>query len=156
MRHITHKNEFDLVINIFTSFGYFEKDADNQNVVKIISRALKPGGWFLIDFLNKYYVAKHLVPFDIKKEQKKIIIQIRRMRRLHVEKDILIFRNNRNLNSYPQLSRYREKIRVYSLNNFVRMFKSSGLRLVRVFGDYEGSNYNKNKSERLIVLAQKI
>ncbi len=155
MRHITHRNEFDLVINIFTSFGYFEKDSDNKNVIKVISRALKPGGWFLIDFLNKNYLANHLVPFDIKKEQKKTIVLLRTINSRYVEKNILIFKNNRNLDSYPVLNSFKEKIRLYSLENFNAMLKSAGLVPVKVFGSYYGSKYNREKSERLIILAQK-
>lgn len=156
MRHITHRNEFDLVINIFTSFGYFEKDSDNEKVIKIVSRALKPGGWFLLDFLNRDYLARNIVPFDIKKQQKKIIVQLRTISSRYVEKNILIFSNNRNLEAYPVLNRFIEKIRLYSNDDFTRMFKNAGLKQVRIFGSYNGTQYNRKNSERLIILAQKI
>ncbi|HEX9151798.1 MAG TPA: class I SAM-dependent methyltransferase, partial [Flavobacterium sp.] len=156
MRHITHRNEFDLVINIFTSFGYFEKDSDNEKVIKVVSRALKPGGWFLIDFLNRNYLARSIVPFDIKKEHKKIIVQLRTISSRYVEKNVLIFRNNRNLEAYPVLNRFKEKIRLYSNDDFMRMFKRAGLKPIKVFGSYYGTKYNRNNSERLIILAQKI
>lgn len=155
MRHITHRNEFDLVINIFTSFGYFENDADNQNVINIVSRALRPGGWFLIDFLNRDYLARNIVPFDIKKEQKKIIVQLRTINNRYVEKNILIFRNNRNLDAYPVLNSFKEKIRLYSPDDFMKMFKRAGLIPVKIFGSYNGAKFNRYKSERLIILAQK-
>jgi SAM-dependent methyltransferase len=156
MKNIPHKNEFDLVVNIFTSFGYFEKDADNKKVIKSISDALKSGGWFLLDFLNKEHLLKNIVPFDIKKERKKIIIQIRAIDNGFVEKNILIIKNNSLSDSYSILNRYKEKIRLYSFDEFKLMFSTNTLKIKKVFGNYSGSKYDKRKSERLIILAQKV
>jgi SAM-dependent methyltransferase len=156
MKRIYHKNEFDLVVNVFTSFGYFEKDKNNRKVIRSVANALKPGGWFLIDFLNKRYLHKNIVPFDIKKERGKIIIQIRSITNLFVEKNILIIKNNRSNDSYPVMNRFKEKIRLYSFDDFKLMFTASGLKIKNTFGNYSGAKYNKQKSERLIILARKV
>jgi SAM-dependent methyltransferase len=156
MKHISHKNEFDLVVNLFTSFGYFEKDKDNKKVIKSISNALKPGGWFLLDFLSKEHLLGNIVPYDIKKEHGKIIIQIRSIINGFVEKNILIIKNSRSGGSYPLLDRFKEKIRLYSLDDFRSMFKANRLTISKVFGSYAGSKYDKQKSERLIILARKL
>lgn len=156
MRRIVHKNEFGLVVNIFTSFGYFEKHSDNVKVIKSISAALKKNGWFLFDFLNKDYLVKHIVPFDIKKENKRIIVQLRNIADGFVEKNIFILKNDNTPGSYPVLKNYKEKIRLYSLIDFRHMFSTNKLKIVRVFGNYDGAKFIKSKSERLILLAQKI
>ncbi len=44
---------FDYIINIFTAFGYFEAEAENQRVLDGVARALKPGGRFLIELGNR-------------------------------------------------------------------------------------------------------
>ena len=44
---------FDYVINIYTAFGYFEDEAENQRVLAGVARALKPGGRFLIESMNR-------------------------------------------------------------------------------------------------------
>ncbi|MFI5349457.1 MAG: class I SAM-dependent methyltransferase [Elusimicrobiota bacterium] len=49
MRRIPLKDEFDAAINLWTSFGYFEKPSDDVKTLRAIARALKPGGLFLID-----------------------------------------------------------------------------------------------------------
>jgi SAM-dependent methyltransferase len=156
MRNIAHVKEFDLIVNIFSSFGYFENGKDNEKVIKSISRALKPNGYFLFDFLNKDFLLKNLVPYDIKKEKNKIIIQIRSITDGFVQKNILIIKNNPDETKYPVLNRYMEKIKLYSLDDFKSIYLRSGLKIIKIFGDYEGKNYIKNKSERLIILAGKI
>jgi SAM-dependent methyltransferase len=156
MRRIGHKNEFELVVNLFTSFGYFEKHSDNMKVIKSISSALKKNGWFLFDFLNTDYLKKHLVPFNIKREKKNIIVQIRNITDGFVEKNIFILKNNNIQGSYPVLKSYKEKIRLYSLKDFRYMFSTNGLKIVKAFGNYDGVKFIKSKSERLIILAQKI
>lgn len=44
MRDIPFQDEFDAVINIFTSFGFFEEEGDHWKTLKGVVRALKPGG----------------------------------------------------------------------------------------------------------------
>jgi SAM-dependent methyltransferase len=156
MRNIGHINEFELVVNLFTSFGYFEKQSDNVKVIKSISSALRKNGWFLFDFLNRDYLLNHLVPFDIKRENKNIIVQIRNITNGFVEKNIFILKNNPAPGLYPVLNSYKEKIRLYSKKDFQEMFSVNGLKTVKVFGNCDGAKFIKTKSERLIILAQKI
>ena len=156
MRCIEYKNEFELAVNLFTSFGYFEKHSDNLKVIKSISSALKKNGWFLFDFLNRDYLKKHLVPLDIKREKRNTIVLTRNINDGFVEKDIFILKNKSAPGSYPVLNSYKEKIRLYSFNEFRKMFRANGLKIVMVFGNYDGAKFIKSKSERLIILAQKI
>ena len=57
-----------MVLNLFTSFGYFVEDRDNERVLAEIRRVLKPGGRFLIDFLNRPAVLRSLVPVSEREE----------------------------------------------------------------------------------------
>jgi SAM-dependent methyltransferase len=155
MRSLKHVSEFDLVVNIFTSFGYFDSNRDNERVIKTISNALKPGGYFLLDFLNRNYLEKNLVPFDLRTVDGKLIAQSRTIKDNYVEKNILIFTKYRSIKGYPLFNHFKEKIKLYSLKDFGIMFNSNSLRMHKVFGSYNGERYNINKSERLIILARK-
>lgn len=64
MRDIPFQNEFDAIVNLFTAFGYFDDKAENQKVLEAVARALKPGGRFLIDVINRDYLAKVFLPRD--------------------------------------------------------------------------------------------
>ena len=53
MRDIPWRDSFDGVINVFSSFGYFDDETENRRVLSGVARALKPGGRFLIDVVNR-------------------------------------------------------------------------------------------------------
>jgi SAM-dependent methyltransferase len=154
MRNIPYNHEFDLIVNLFSSFGYFDKDSDNIKVIKSISAALKKGGYFFFDFLNANYLRKHLVPFDVKSGNHNMIIQVREITAGFVKKDIVIIKNSKNL-KYPQIHNFYEKIKLYSLQDFRSFFRKNGLKILKTFGNYRGNKYNTKNSERLIILAQK-
>jgi SAM-dependent methyltransferase len=43
---------FDAVLNLWTAFGYFETQAEDERVLAEAARALAPGGVFIIDTIN--------------------------------------------------------------------------------------------------------
>jgi SAM-dependent methyltransferase len=153
MRDINHENNFDMVVNIFSSYGYFEDDKENERVIKSISSSLKHGGYFVLDFLNKDYLENHLVPFDVKRTEGKIIVQVREIKDKFVYKHILIFRNSGD--EYPNLSQFTERIRLYTEDDFRKMLNNNGMKVINIFGDFSGSKYDRNDSERLIIFSQK-
>jgi SAM-dependent methyltransferase len=55
---------FDLVVNLFTSFGYFADDESHLHVVREVSRVTVSGGSFVLDFLNTSQLKDALVPYD--------------------------------------------------------------------------------------------
>jgi 2-polyprenyl-3-methyl-5-hydroxy-6-metoxy-1,4-benzoquinol methylase len=59
MRRITFKNQFDGAGSICTSFGFFDKESDNQLVLKKVYQALKPGGKFLLHVINRDWIIAH-------------------------------------------------------------------------------------------------
>lgn len=48
---------FDVVLNVFTSFGYFEDPADNARVLRNAHDSLVPGGQLIVDVLGKEVLA---------------------------------------------------------------------------------------------------
>src|SRR5882762_11981979 len=53
MRDLPFADEtFDLVVNLFTSFGYFDDDREHLRVLSCVAAAMRRGGTLVIDFLN--------------------------------------------------------------------------------------------------------
>ena len=154
MRKLDYRSEFDVVTNLFSSFGYFEKESENLKVIKSISRSLVKGGYFFFDFINSGYLEKTLVPFDFKKLKNKYIIQSRHISGGSIVKDIIIFTASAAKKTFTP-ARYRESIKMYTPAFLEKMFEKCGLRVKKRFGDYNGSRFDKYKSERLILIAEK-
>ena len=56
-----YDSQFEVVLNLFTSFGYFDNESDNQNVIRTIKSSLKPNGIGVIDFMNSTQVIENLI-----------------------------------------------------------------------------------------------
>jgi SAM-dependent methyltransferase len=154
MRHLEYRLEFDVVVNLFSSFGYFEKESENLKVIKSISRSLVKGGCFFFDFINADFLKKTLVPFDFKKQKDKYIIQSRHISGGSIVKDIIIFTASAGNKTFAP-ARYRESIKMYTAPYLVKMFEKCGFGIKKKFGDYAGNRFDKSKSERLILIAEK-
>jgi SAM-dependent methyltransferase len=57
MRSFSRDGEFDAVVNLYTSFGFFEDAGDDLEVARNLRRSLKPGGAALLELLGKEIVA---------------------------------------------------------------------------------------------------
>jgi SAM-dependent methyltransferase len=141
---------FDLAVNLFTSFGYFEADEDNASVIKNVAKQLvQNNGWFVIDFLNSKWVREHLIAHDERVAPNGIHIeQTRWIENGRIEKRLLI-RNT------IEASEYIESVKLFNLSDFERMFQNSGLTLQHVFGTYRGAGFSPDTSPRLILFCTK-
>lgn len=143
-----YPQKFDAVLNLFTSFGYFEKESDNLRTIRAIKESLKPTGKGVIDFLNAEVAIKNLIP----EEQKtigKITFDIKR----YAEGDF-IFKEIRFI-ADGQPFFYTERIMTLSVENFETYFDQAGLNLLDVFGDYRLNSFQAEKSQRLILVFDK-
>jgi len=64
MREPFRPGTFDAVCCLFTSLGYFENLADDRKVFEAVAVALKPGGLFVLDFMNTELVLRDLVAME--------------------------------------------------------------------------------------------
>lgn len=139
-----HKT-FDAVFNLFTSFGYFEKDEDNLLTINAIIQQLKPNGFGVIDFLNVDFVAENLVPKEIKIVDG-ITFNIERT----INNGYIIKRISFNDKGHNYT--FVEKVKALTKNDFLTYFSRAGASLVDVFGDYQLTPFNHKNSERLILI----
>ena len=139
------KNTYDVVLNLFTSFGYFEDDEDNLRTIKAIKEDLKQDGVAVIDFMNVANVISNLVPTEVK-TMKGIDFHIKRyVKNNHIYKDIS-FKDN------DEQFEFTEKVKAITLDDFKTYFKKAGLTLINTFGDYKLNDFNLETSKRLILV----
>lgn len=145
MRELPLAGGFDAVVNLFTSFGYFDEDEEQIRVLREIHRMLKPGGKFIIDFLNPAHVIRHLVPHSTREDGENLIDESRRIENGYVKKDIILTSKS---DGTPR--QYHERVKLYSLERFREMIQQVGLQLEAVHGSYDEDAYNAESSTRMI------
>ncbi|WP_339698410.1 class I SAM-dependent methyltransferase [uncultured Marixanthomonas sp.] len=142
---LPYPDKFDAVFNLFTSFGYFEKENDNLRTIKSIKEELKPNGYGVIDFLNTDYVLNNLVPSEVKTVDGIDFYIHRYLEEGYIFKDIRFTHENERYF-------YTERVKALRLEDFKNYFFEAGVKLVNCFGDYHLNKFDKNKSERLILI----
>jgi SAM-dependent methyltransferase len=138
---------FDLVVNLFTSFGYFEDDRENERVLLCVCDTLRPGGTLVIDFLNASQVRSDLVPYDERVENGTTIEQTRAISPddRFVEKTIRLRERGKE---------YIERVRLLTPRDLERMLEVAGFAIVARIGDYAGAPWSE-ASPRTILLASR-
>ncbi|MEM8556407.1 MAG: class I SAM-dependent methyltransferase [Bacteroidota bacterium] len=161
MRLPHFQQRFDGVVNLFTSFGYFQDEADHARAVDAIAQALRPGGFVVQDFLNADYVRAHLVPED---ERTIDGIDVRQERWIdedapggpRVEKRITLccFERDDAEGIAAEDHVFTESVRLLTRSDFTVLYEHAGLTLLDTFGDYDGGPHTP-ESPRLILHARR-
>lgn len=150
MREIPFENKFDAIINMFTAFGFFENEKDDLKVLKGVKKALKPGGQFLMDVINRETAMRVTVPRTWTRENHHVLLE---------ERFFDLFRSrlemtNQLIQPSGEIKEANFSVRLYSLTEMLGLLNSAGLILTDVYGDFSGDIYNA-ESPRMIVVAQK-
>ncbi|MBP9111403.1 MAG: methyltransferase domain-containing protein [Polyangiaceae bacterium] len=151
MREMTFDGVFDGVFCWNTSFGYFE-DEKNQQVIARVHRALKPGGQFLLDIVNRDYVIRES-PSLVWFEGDHCVC----MDEMHMDwissrvrvKRTMMFDEGR-----PKEIEY--SFRAYSLHELGKILHDQGFKVAEVSGNLATPGvFFGSDSKRCIVLAEK-
>ncbi|MFM6934211.1 MAG: class I SAM-dependent methyltransferase [Flavobacteriales bacterium] len=146
MREVIANETFDVVFNLFTSFGYFDDASENKRVCSSIAHMLLPGGKVLIDFMNASKVIQHLVP-----SESKIIDQITfDIKRTYDGKHIYKYID---VKDKGQVTTFMERVQALKLADF-RSLLETDFNILHTFGSYDLSPFDEDHSDRLILLAQ--
>jgi SAM-dependent methyltransferase len=135
----------DLTVNLFTSFGYFERDTEHAAALGEMISTLRLGGWFVIDFLNPASVRRSLVPEETL-EVGGSTVQISRS----VSPDgRYVCKRIRA----PKGRHYMERVRLFEPEQISDMLEAAGVTVRFRFGDYDGAPLDTD-SARTILLGQ--
>lgn len=139
---------FDGVLSMFTSFGYFSGD-ENGRVLDETVRVLRPGGWFLLDYLNPVGTVERLVP---RSERSLDSLGVRETRSYDPDRRLLTKEVEILGGEGETRDRWREEVRLFSVIELERMLGERRLKIRERFGDYEGGGFHRD-SPRLIMLS---
>jgi len=148
MRNFQIKSRFDLIFNLFTSFGYFKNLQENVDVLKNCHRHLLSGGRLVIDYFNRDYVLKNLVSYEI------------------IEKEGMKFKitKKHDFNTITKVIEvsgqcgnhvFHEIVQLISLEQFESLAFKGGFKISGLFGSYDMSSFSLDNSPRLILILEK-
>ncbi|MER0242377.1 class I SAM-dependent methyltransferase [Streptomyces sp. HSW2009] len=138
---------FDVVLNLFTSFGYFDDPADNARALDTMYASLAPGGTLLLDMAGKEQLAGRVTPPKV----------VRRGDDLMVQTDTVLdewarLRSDWVLVRGERVTRAALVWFVYSAVELRQLVRQAGFERIEVFGGFDGRPYDQD-AERLIVRA---
>jgi len=144
LRQLDFTKEFDGIYNWGGSFGYFT-DADNLDVLRRYSRALRSNGRIVIDQVNRERLLRN---FAVEMHPSERMTHLNRwdkkVQRVMTER-ILDGRNDpRNMSS----------MRLYKPRQMKLLFESAGLDLVEIYGSLSG-NVLTRSSRRVYFVGRK-
>jgi SAM-dependent methyltransferase len=151
MRRIPYEGYFATVLSIFTSFGYFAVDGDNEQVFHGVARALRPGGVFVLDYLNREQVLAGLVAAD---ERRLADGSVVRNRRSITADGLRVEKRTEVVAADGSHREFHESVRMYPAAAVVAMLARAGLTVRDLHGNFAGAAFGP-QSERLVVVATK-
>jgi SAM-dependent methyltransferase len=141
------KTKFDVILNLFTSFGFFEDDNEDINVLKNIKKGLNQKGIAVIDFMNAKKVILDLVP-----EEVQIIEGITFKISRYVKNGFIV--KEINFDADGEHHTYFEKIKSLDLTKINSYLDSVGFKIKHTFGNYQLDSFNEETSDRLILVLE--
>lgn len=148
LRALPIVKQFDLVVNLFTSFGYFDDDDENYNIVRTAFKHTKKNGYFILDYFNSAFVRNNLIPVTVENLPGGMITQHRSIEGNRVIKKISV----ENKNGKKQ---YLESVRLYDKVEIEKIISETGFKILYEFGNFRGNAFDLKDSERIIIIAKK-
>ena len=149
MRELSFTAEFSAVINMFAAFGYFTDD-ENADIISKVSRALEPGGQFLIDLLNREWMVNNSLNRYWRHPSGEYV--------LSYKVDLingLTYMKRTLINQIDDTKKeYAFSLRAYSLPEMEAVITAAGMKITAVFGGFDRRVYDAD-APRMIILAKK-
>jgi SAM-dependent methyltransferase len=135
----------DLTVNLFTSFGYFDHEVEHTMALRQMISTLRPGGWFVIDFLNPATVRRSLVPHE------RVMVESG-----EVEVGRSVSADGHHVSKFittPSGRRFVERVRLFEPDEIAGMLEAEGVEIRHRFGDYDAAPLGGD-SPRTILLGR--
>ena len=141
------RNSFDLVVNLFTSFGYFTDDAQHLSVLQGVADVLVHRGKLVLDYLNADRVKATLVAHqEIEVGSQRVAIE----RKLLDDGRYVL----KEMHLVDDGQSFLERVRLFSGDDLAALMDRAGLEVTQRFGNYAGDELN-SISPRAILVAER-
>ena len=149
MREYCRPEDFDIVLNLFGSFGYFEDPEADRKVVEHMVASLRPGGKLLIETMGKEILARSFQERDWTQEGDLLLLSEKKVGQdwRRIQTRWIAIKGNQRME-------HRVSVRSYSAVELSSLMYECGFPAVQVYGDLERSAYDQT-AKRLVVIGRK-
>ena len=150
MRELPFAGAFDTAISLFNAFGYFEEEEENFRVLKSVSEALRPGGLFVCQLVNRDYLVRRFAAQEVHRRGGLIILEER-------EFDAIVNRVLTRTTVFSGADRradrreYASSIRVYTVTELDLLLAAAGMTIREVHGGLDFRPYDWDTNQLVIV-----
>jgi SAM-dependent methyltransferase len=149
VRNMDYRNRFDCVINVFTSFGYFENPEDDLVLLKKIYSALNENGILFMEMSGKEVLARDFEErIWFEQEGIKVFLEY------SVDLNWTELHNRWLFYKDGEMTEYAFSHRIFSAAEMADLLWEAGFSRIDIYGDFKGALYD-HKAERLILIAHK-
>ena len=150
VRRLRYANAFDAAISMFTSFGYFDRQEEDREVLRGIARALRPRGKFLMELFNRDSLVATLPQQNWQARDGGVVVLE------DASFDLLRgrFETRQIIIDHKGTREYTASVRAYTLAELKEMLDGTGLFVHRVLGGLDLSPYTA-RSRRMVLYAVK-
>ena len=141
-------SSFDLVLSMFTSFGYLPAVQDDRAVLNEVARVLAAEGRFVLDFLNAERLRAQLVPTSARTTRRGTVEE---RRWLDDARGVVV----KEMRLQGAAEWDREEVRLWDAPALTAAFDAAGLDVESMHGDYAGGAFVAAESPRLILVARR-
>jgi SAM-dependent methyltransferase len=135
----------DLTVNLFTSFGYFDLDAEHVRALREMVSTVRAAGFFALDFLNAARVPGDLVP----REQGELAGHPVWIHRWLDPAGQYVFKSITTEDG----RRFVERVRLFTPAELEELLAQAGCRVIQRLGDYDGGPLRPD-SPRVVLIGQ--
>lgn len=146
------KDQFDCTLNLFSSFGYFETDKENEQVLEEMISTLKPGGKLVLNLINRNWLLGIYRPAFWFKDGPLLTVNAGNYDpQTHYNESYMTLKDE--VSGATTLSYHR--IRLYSPEEIIRLMQKYGLKNVKAYGSYQGEALDELKSSHPFYFGEK-
>jgi SAM-dependent methyltransferase len=147
---VTAVDRTRFIINLFTSFGYFEDQADDFRVLELVRENLRPSGVFVLEMVSKERLAREFQATTSRELPNGDVL----FERHEIVDDWTRVRNRWTLTRAGDTRTFEFTHRIYSGQEMKDLLTKAGLAGARVYGDLDGNSYGFD-AQRLITVARR-
>lgn len=146
-----YRAQYDLTVNLFSSFGYFSSDAENEASLAELVATVRSSGFFVLNLIDKDWLTSVFRPVDWSTKGNKFVMEARKFdaQTSYNEAMVVIMDD-----ATGKAIRNYHRMRIYDSGEIVALLKRVGIDDIIIYGDFNGGRFRKGSSSHPVYVAK--